>query len=145
MSTDRTTLRLSDERKRLLDQAKEIVASDPSDDPPMSETTSMLPMNPFMQSRMADRSRRTERCDSVNTTTLAGDLERTQSLSERRTSPSLGPVLDRTNAADDTSGESSPHPPAPLRVMRDTRQQRRTHRPQTRLTAMGAGGRELCR
>ncbi len=37
MSTDRTTLRLSDERKRLLDQAKEIVASDPSDDPPMSD------------------------------------------------------------------------------------------------------------
>jgi hypothetical protein len=37
MSTDRTTLRLSDERKRLLDQASEIVASDPSDDPPMSD------------------------------------------------------------------------------------------------------------
>ena len=37
MSTDRTTLRLSDERKRLLDQAKEIGASDPSDDPPMSD------------------------------------------------------------------------------------------------------------
>ncbi|WP_408959430.1 hypothetical protein [Natrinema sp. 74] len=37
MSTDRTTLRLSDERKRLLDQAEEIVASDPSDDPPMSD------------------------------------------------------------------------------------------------------------
>jgi len=37
MSTVRTTLRLSDERRRLLDQAKEIVASDPSDDPPMSD------------------------------------------------------------------------------------------------------------
>ena len=37
MTTDRTTLRLSDERKRLLDQASEIVASDPSDDPPMSD------------------------------------------------------------------------------------------------------------
>lgn len=37
MATDRTTLRLSDERKRLLDQAEEIVASDPSDDPPMSD------------------------------------------------------------------------------------------------------------
>ena len=35
--TDRTTLRLSDERKRLLDQAEEIVASDPSDEPPMSD------------------------------------------------------------------------------------------------------------
>lgn len=37
MATDRTTLRLSDERKRLLDQAKTIVASDPADDPPMSD------------------------------------------------------------------------------------------------------------
>jgi len=37
MPTDRTTLRLSDERKRLLDQATEVVASDPSDDPPMSD------------------------------------------------------------------------------------------------------------
>jgi hypothetical protein len=37
MATDRTTLRLSDERQRLLDQASEIVASDPSDDPPMSD------------------------------------------------------------------------------------------------------------
>lgn len=37
MTTNRTTLRLSDERKRLLDQAEEIVASDPTDDPPMSD------------------------------------------------------------------------------------------------------------
>jgi hypothetical protein len=37
MATDRTTLRLSDERKRLLDQATEIVAADPADDPPMSD------------------------------------------------------------------------------------------------------------
>lgn len=37
MATDRTTLRLSDERKRLLDQASEIVADDPADDPPMSD------------------------------------------------------------------------------------------------------------
>jgi hypothetical protein len=37
MTTDRTTLRLSDERQRLLDQAAEIVAADPSDDPPMSD------------------------------------------------------------------------------------------------------------
>ena len=35
--TDRTTLRLSDERKRLLDQASEIVASGPGDDPPRSD------------------------------------------------------------------------------------------------------------
>lgn len=37
MTTDRTTLRLSDERKKLLDEASEIVAADPSDDPPMSD------------------------------------------------------------------------------------------------------------
>ena len=35
--TDRTTLRLSDERKRKLDQASEIVAGGPDDDPPMSD------------------------------------------------------------------------------------------------------------
>lgn len=35
--TDRTTLRLSDERKRLLDQASGIVADGPHDDPPMSD------------------------------------------------------------------------------------------------------------
>jgi hypothetical protein len=35
--SDRTTLRLSDERKRLLDQAGEIVAADPADDPPRSD------------------------------------------------------------------------------------------------------------
>lgn len=35
--TDRTTLRLSDERKRLLDQASEIVASGAGDDPPRSD------------------------------------------------------------------------------------------------------------
>ncbi|CAI49730.1 uncharacterized protein NP_7002A (plasmid) [Natronomonas pharaonis DSM 2160] len=34
---ERTTLRLSDERKHLLDQASDIVASDPSDDPPRSD------------------------------------------------------------------------------------------------------------
>lgn len=37
MPTDRTALRLSDERKTLLDEAGEIVASDPSGDPPMSD------------------------------------------------------------------------------------------------------------
>lgn len=37
MTTDRTTLRLGDYRKRLLDRAEEIVASDPTDDPPMSD------------------------------------------------------------------------------------------------------------
>jgi hypothetical protein len=37
MATDRTTIRLSDERKRLLDQAGEIVASGPHDDPPRSD------------------------------------------------------------------------------------------------------------
>lgn len=37
MATDRTTLRLSDERKRLLDRASAIVASDSDDDPPMSD------------------------------------------------------------------------------------------------------------
>jgi hypothetical protein len=35
--TDRTTLRLSDERKRLLDQAGQIVADGPHDDPPRSD------------------------------------------------------------------------------------------------------------
>lgn len=35
--SDRTTLRLSDERKRLLDQASEIVASGLGDDPPRSD------------------------------------------------------------------------------------------------------------
>ncbi|RNJ25877.1 DUF7386 family protein [Halosegnis longus] len=37
MRTDQTTLRLSDERKRLLDQAGEIVAAGPDDDPPRSD------------------------------------------------------------------------------------------------------------
>lgn len=37
MGTDRTTLRLSDERKRPLDQAGEIVAAGPDDDPPRSD------------------------------------------------------------------------------------------------------------
>jgi len=37
MPTDRTSLRLSDERKLLLDRAGEIVATDHDDDPPMSE------------------------------------------------------------------------------------------------------------
>ena len=37
MATDRTTIRLSDERKRLLEQAGEIVASHPTDEPPMSD------------------------------------------------------------------------------------------------------------
>jgi hypothetical protein len=35
--TDRTTLRLSDERKRLLDRASKIVANGPGDDPPRSD------------------------------------------------------------------------------------------------------------
>jgi hypothetical protein len=35
--SERTTLRLSDERKHLLDRAGEIVASDPADDPPRSD------------------------------------------------------------------------------------------------------------
>ena len=35
--TDRTTLRLSDERKHRLDRASEIIADGPDDDPPMSE------------------------------------------------------------------------------------------------------------
>jgi len=37
MGTDRTTLRLSDERKRLLDKASKIVEADPADDPPRSD------------------------------------------------------------------------------------------------------------
>lgn len=37
MATDRTTLRLSDERKRLLDQATTIVADAPDDEPPRSD------------------------------------------------------------------------------------------------------------
>ena len=35
--TDRTTLRLDDERKKLLDEASAIVARDEHDDPPRSE------------------------------------------------------------------------------------------------------------
>ncbi|MFC7137993.1 hypothetical protein ACFQRB_19130 [Halobaculum litoreum] len=37
MGTERTTLRLSDERKRLLDQAAGIVATGDDDDPPRSD------------------------------------------------------------------------------------------------------------
>lgn len=37
MATDRTTIRLDDERKRLFDQASAIVASGPHDDPPRSD------------------------------------------------------------------------------------------------------------
>lgn len=37
MSTDRTTLRLSDKRKRMFDRAAEIVAADDHDEPPRSE------------------------------------------------------------------------------------------------------------
>lgn len=36
-STKRTTIRLTDERQRLLDRAKGIVAAGPSDDPPNSD------------------------------------------------------------------------------------------------------------
>jgi hypothetical protein len=36
-TTDRTTIRLSDERKQLLEQAERIVAASPNDDPPMSD------------------------------------------------------------------------------------------------------------
>jgi len=36
MASKRTTIRLSDERQLLLDQASEIVASGPDDDPPTS-------------------------------------------------------------------------------------------------------------
>jgi hypothetical protein len=36
-STKRTTIRLTDERRRLLEQGKEIVAAGPSDDPPNSD------------------------------------------------------------------------------------------------------------
>ena len=37
MATDRTTIRLDDERKRLFDQASAIVAADEYDDPPRSD------------------------------------------------------------------------------------------------------------
>lgn len=37
MGTERTTLRVSDERKRLLDQAAGIVAAGDADDPPRSD------------------------------------------------------------------------------------------------------------
>ncbi|WP_083862083.1 DUF7386 family protein [Halogeometricum pallidum] len=36
-STKRTTIRLSDERQRLLEKAEEIVASGPNDNPPTSD------------------------------------------------------------------------------------------------------------
>lgn len=35
--TDRTSLKLNDERKRLFDQASQIVADDSTDDPPRSD------------------------------------------------------------------------------------------------------------
>jgi len=37
MATDRTSLKLTDDRKRLFDQASEIVARDDADDPPRSD------------------------------------------------------------------------------------------------------------
>lgn len=37
MATDRTSLKLTDERKRLFDQASEIVAADSHDEPPRSD------------------------------------------------------------------------------------------------------------
>lgn len=37
MATDRTSLKLTDERKQLFDQAEEIVAADGHDDPPRSD------------------------------------------------------------------------------------------------------------
>jgi hypothetical protein len=37
IATDRTSLKLTDERKRLFDQATEIVAANASDDPPRSD------------------------------------------------------------------------------------------------------------
>jgi hypothetical protein len=37
MATNRTSLKLTDERKRLFDQAEEIVAADDHDDPPRSD------------------------------------------------------------------------------------------------------------
>jgi hypothetical protein len=37
MATDRTSLKLTDERKRLFDQASAIVARDRDDDPPRSD------------------------------------------------------------------------------------------------------------
>lgn len=37
MATDRTSLKLTDERKILFDKASEIVANDPDDDPPRSD------------------------------------------------------------------------------------------------------------
>ncbi len=37
MTTDRTSLKLTDERKRLFDQASDIVAGDPHDEPPRSD------------------------------------------------------------------------------------------------------------
>ena len=37
MATDRTTLRMTDERKYLFDKASEIVARDDTDDPPKSD------------------------------------------------------------------------------------------------------------
>jgi len=35
--TDRTSLKLNDERKRLFEQASQIVAGDPTDNPPRSD------------------------------------------------------------------------------------------------------------
>ena len=37
MATDRTTIRLTDERRRRLDKARGIISKDKHDDPPMSD------------------------------------------------------------------------------------------------------------
>nr|WP_232833877.1 hypothetical protein [Saliphagus sp. LR7] len=37
MPTKRTTLRLSDERQQLLEEASEIIAGGPEDDPPIAD------------------------------------------------------------------------------------------------------------
>ena len=55
--TDRTTLRLSDERKHKLDRASEIIADGPGDDPPMNEVIDAV-LTHLIESVVESRSQR---------------------------------------------------------------------------------------
>lgn len=57
MGTDRTTLRLSEERKRLLDQAMGIVANGPNDDPPRSDVIDAALVHLIQSKKNVDEAR----------------------------------------------------------------------------------------
>ncbi|MFC7095688.1 DUF7386 family protein [Halobaculum marinum] len=57
MGTGRTTLRLSDERKRLLDQAAGIVAAGNDDDPPRSDVIDAALMHLVQSARNVEDAR----------------------------------------------------------------------------------------